>query len=599
MECECEQMSVNERIYKLRQLMKDYGIKAYIATDSDPHMSEYTAARWKARSWISGFTGSSGIFVATQDESCLWTDGRYHIQAEKQLAGSEVKLFKMGMPGVPAFTEWLSDNLKKGDRVGVSAETTSVSGLRDMEKKFASKGITVCKDCDLVGEIWDDRPQMPLESIFSHDIKYTGKSADEKIQNVRDEMKAAGADYYLVSSLDDIAWLFNIRGGDVPYVPVAISYALISLTEAFLFINRAKVPDEAGRILNDNGIKILDYEKVADVLQTLEEGRSIALDVKRTNCLLYDSIPRRCEIIEIDEITEKQKAIKNDAELENIKKYLVHDGIAMVKFLCWLEKNIGEQEITELTVAEKLRCLRADRPDNLGISFATIAGYRDHGAMMHYSASEESCYVLENKGLMVLDSGGQYLGGTTDITRTVVFDEVSEEEKYDFTMVLKALISLSTARFLYGAIGSNLDVLARKPLWDAGLDYKCGTGHGVGYCLSVHEGPQNFSQVPNKTKLEKGMIITIEPGIYREGKHGVRTENMVLVTEDEKTESGQFMKFETLTLCPISLKGIKEDMLTAGEKKWLNDYHQEVFEALSPYLDSDETEWLKINTRRI
>lgn len=579
--------------------MKDYGMEAYVATDSDPHMSEYAAERWKARSWISGFTGSSGIFVATQNESCLWTDGRYFIQAEKQLAGSGVKLFKMGIPGVPTFAEWISDSLKKGDRVGFSAETTSVSVLRDVEKKFESKGILVCKDRDLVAEIWDGRPQMPSAKILSHDIKYAGKSSNEKIQSIRNEMKTAGADYYLVGSLDDIAWLFNIRGGDIPYVPVALAYALISMTEAFLFINRAKVPDEAERILNDNGIKILDYEKVEDTLQTLEEGRSIALDVKRINCRMYDSIPSRCKIIEIDEITAKQKAIKNDVELENIRKCLLHDGIAMVKFLCWLDKNIGRQEITELTVAEKLRLLRADQPGNLGESFATIAGYGDHGAMMHYSTSEESRYALENRGLMVLDSGGQYLGGTTDITRTVVFDEAGEEEKHDFTMVLKALISLSSAKFLYGATGSNLDVLARKPLWDIGLDYKCGTGHGVGYCLSVHEGPQSISPGSNKARLEKGMIVTIEPGIYREGKYGVRTENMVLVTEDEKTDFGQFMRFETLTLCPISLKGINGDMLTAGEKKWLNDYHQKVFDALSPYLDDEEAEWLKINTRKI
>jgi Xaa-Pro aminopeptidase len=592
-------MNVNERIARLRKLMKDNGMEAYIVTDNDPHMGEHTTERWNTRSWISGFKGSAGIFVITQNESCLWVDGRYFIQAEKQLAGSGVKLFKMGIPGVPTFVEWISDSLKKGDRVGLSAGTTSVSVLRDMEKKFSSKGILVCRERDLAEEIRDDRPQVPSANIFSHDIKYAGKSSIEKIQDVRNEMKAVGADYYLVSSLDDIAWLFNIRGGDMRSTPVAIAYALISMTEAFLFISQEKVPGEVRRILDDNGVKILDYEKVADVLQTLGNGRSIALDAKRTNCRLYDFIPSRCKIIEIDEITAKQKAVKNDVELENIRKCQVNDGIAMVKFLCWLEKTIGRREITELTVAEKLKHFRAAQPGNMGISFATIAGYGDHGAIIHYSASEGSRYVLENRGLMVLDSGGQYLGGTTDITRTVVFDEVNEEEKYDFTMVLKALISLSTARFLYGATGSNLDVLARKPLWDVGIDYKHGTGHGVGYCLNVHEGPQRFSQVPNEARLEKGMIITIEPGIYREGKHGVRTENMMVVTEDEKTEFGQFMKLETLTLCPISLKGINEVMLTMEERKWLNDYHQKVFETLSPYLDSDETEWLKINTRRI
>ena len=358
-------MSVNERMARLRKLMKDYGMKAYVVTDNDPHMGEHTTERWNTRSWISGFKGSAGIFVITQNESCLWVDGRYFIQAEKQLAGSGVKLFKMGIPGVPTFVEWISDNLKNGDRVGLPAETISVSVLRGMEKKFASKGILICRERDLAEEIWDGRPQVPSANIFSHDIKYAGKSSKEKIHDVRNGMKAAGADYYLVSSLDDIAWLFNIRGGDMRSTPVAIAYALISMTEAFLFISQAKVPGEVRKILDDNDVRILDYEKVTDVLQTLGEGRSIALDVKRTNCLLYDSIPGRCKIIEIDEITSKQKAVKNDVELENIRKCLVNDGVAVVKFLCWLEKNIGRQEITEMAVEDKLKQLRAARPDNL------------------------------------------------------------------------------------------------------------------------------------------------------------------------------------------------------------------------------------------
>ena len=592
-------MNVNEKIALLREFMEENKLDAYVIPSSDPHMSEYVADHWKARSWISGFNGSAGTFVATKKESGLWTDGRYFIQAEKQLAGSGVRLFKMGVEGVPTFAQWIADNLKQGECVGFAGKTTSVAGFKELEGKLAPKGILINRSHDLIEKIWTDRPPIPAAQIMNHDVRFAGLSTKEKLEKVRAEMENAGACNYLISSLDDIAWLFNVRGDDVPYISVTIAYALISMTEAFIFINRDKVPEDVMNTLHENGVQVLDYEHVKVQLETLADGQSIALDPKRINCWLYDSIPGHCKKMEIDEITTILKAVKNDIELKNYERCQISDGIAMVKFLHWIEKNIGKQEITELTVADKLEYLRAQQPDNLGLSFTTIAAYRDHGAMMHYSATEESGYVLENKGLMVLDSGGQYLSGTTDITRTVVFDELSEEEKTDFTLVLKAHISLASARFLYGATGSNLDVLARKPLWDVGLDYKCGTGHGVGYCLSVHEGPQNFSPVPNKVKLEKGMILTIEPGIYKEGKHGVRTENMVLVADDLQNEYGRFLKFEAMTLCPISLKAIIPEMLTIQEKNWLNAYHEKVCDTLSPYLEGDEKEWLYANTRSI
>jgi Xaa-Pro aminopeptidase len=592
-------MNVNDKIQLLREHMKKNGLDAYIIPSSDPHLSEYVADHWKARAWISGFTGSAGTFVAAMDESGLWTDGRYFIQAEKQLAGSEIKLYKMGNHGVPSYTEWIAEKLKNGDCVGFNGRTVSVFDFREMERKLSAKGIRIDKSHDLVGSIWDNRPQIPSDMIFCHDIKYTGMSAKEKIEKVREEMKKVNAENYLVSSLDDIAWLFNIRGGDVPFICVTIAYALISMDEAYLFINPAKVADDVMKTLNDNNVEVLDYAAVREKIEKLDNKQSIAFDIKRTNCWLYDAIPSGCTKVEVDEITAALKAIKNETEIENFKRCQISDGVAMVKFLLWLDKNIGKREISEITVSDKLKQLRFQQPDNIGPSFETIAGYKDHGAMMHYSATEDSKYMLEDKGMMVLDSGGQYLNGTTDITRTIVFNEISEEEKTDFTLVLKAHIALASAKFLYGATGSNLDVLARKPLWELGLDYKCGTGHGVGYCLSVHEGPQSFSPRPNKAKLEKGMIITIEPGIYREGKHGVRTENMVLVEEDEKTEFGQFMRFEPITLCPVSLKGINPDMLTGQEKEWLNTYHKKVFETLSLYLDAEEKAWLEENTRNI
>jgi Xaa-Pro aminopeptidase len=592
-------MNVNEKIAALRCEMTKNGLDAYIIPSPDPHMSEYVADHWKARSWISGFTGSAGTFVATMNESCLWTDGRYFIQAEKQLEGSEIKLFRMGNTGVPTVTEWISDHLKQGQCAGFDGKTTSVFSFKEMEAQFSPKGIRIDRSHDLVEKLWQNRPAVPAASIFSHELKFAGLSAREKADRVRAEMKKAHAEYYLISSLDDIAWLFNIRGDDVPFISVTIAYALVSMTEAFLFIDPTKVPDEVRRTLNENGAQILGYEEVKAKLEALPEGCGIAFDGKRTNCWLYDAIPAGCKKVEIEEITTNLKAVKNDTELENYRQCQINDGVAMVKFLFWLDKNVSSGEITEITVDEKLKELRSQQPYNLGLSFATIAGYRDHGAMMHYSATEENRYVLENSGLMVLDSGGQYLNGTTDITRTVVFDELSEEEKKDFTLVLKSHIALASARFLYGATGSNLDVLARKPLWDVGLDYKCGTGHGVGFCLSVHEGPQRLSPAQNGIKLEKGMILTIEPGIYKEGQYGIRTENMALVVEDEKNEYGQFMRFEALTLCPISLKGIVPEMLTGQEKSWLNDYHSKVFDKLSPRLEPEEREWLRENTHRI
>lgn len=592
-------MNVNDKIKLLREHMKKNGLDAYIIPSPDPHLSEYVADHWKARAWISGFTGSAGTFVATMKESGLWTDGRYFIQAEKQLAGSEIELYKMGIQGVPSYTEWIAGKLENGECVGFDGKTISVFDFREMEKKLSAKGIRIDKSHDLIGSIWENRPQIPSGMIFNHDLKYTGMSAKEKIEKVREEMKKVNAENYLISSLDDIAWLFNIRGGDIPFICVAIAYALISTDRAYLFINPEKVADDVRKTLEDNEIEILDYDAVKEKIEQLDNKQSIAFDAKRTNCWLYDAIPSGCKKVEVDEITAVLKAVKNETEIENIKGCQISDGVAMVKFLLWLDKNIGRQEISEITVSEKLKELRSGQPDNIGPSFETIAGYKDHGAMMHYFATEESKYMLEDKGMMVLDSGGQYLNGTTDITRTIVFNEISEEEKTDFTLVLKAHIALASAKFLYGATGSNLDILARKPLWELGLDYKCGTGHGVGYCLSVHEGPQSISPRPNKAKLEKGMIVTIEPGIYREGKHGVRTENMALVVEDEETEFGQFMRFEPITLCPVSIKGIKQDMLTEQEKEWLNKYHKKVFDTLSPYLDAEEKAWLKENTRSI
>lgn len=594
-------MKIDEKLKRLRKLMEDKGLNAYIIADSDPHMSEYVAEHWKMRRWISGFTGSAGVVALTLDKSGLWTDGRYYIQAEDQLKGTEIELFRAGEPNVPSYIKWLGDNLTKGDRIGVCGKYSSSAKIKNLQSNLGKKGIEVVTEYDLIGEIWEDRPATPKEPIFIHDIEYAGKSAREKIEMVRDKMDKHGADHYLIGSLDDIAWLYNIRGADIPYNPVTISYALVSKEEARLFINQSKVEENVANNLRDNGVEVVDYDSIADTLPDLiGDDSSIYIDPDKINYELYSILEEiGCKIIEKQDITTALKAIKNEVEIENLKQTLVRDGVAMVKFLYWLDENLDSGNITEITAAQKLDELRAEQKDNRGASFTSISAYREHAAMMHYAPTEESQYTLERAGMYLIDSGGQYLGGTTDITRTVVLGPITERERRDFTLVLKGNIALARAKFLHGATGSNLDVLARQPIWRYGLDYKCGTGHGVGYFLNVHEGPQNFSQRVNKVVLEEGMVVTNEPGIYIEGGYGIRTENMMLVVEDEVTDSGRFMKFDTITYCPIDIDGIDVSLLDEEEREWLNSYHSEVYTKLSPYLNNREREWLRRATRAI
>lgn len=592
-------MTIKERVERLRGLMKKKGMDAYIIPSSDAHKSEYVAEHWKCREWISGFTGSAGTVVVTATEAGLWADGRYYIQAEKQLEDSGIRLFKMGQPKVPSYTEWLKSSLKHKACVGFDGKVFSASEAKSMVETFKAKEIRLEMNFDLIGELWEDRPSIPDNPIFIHDVKFAGKTRKEKIEEVRKEISEKGANHYLIASLDDIAWLLNIRGQDVLDTPVVIAYTLISESKVELFIDKKKVSNENKVELENDNIEIKDYNEVADSIKNLTSKDRIFLDPGRVNMWLYNFINGEVKKIEDAEITTKLKAIKNEVEIENLIRCQVKDGIAMVKFIKWVKESVSKEKITEITVDRKLIEFRTAQEDSLGPSFDTIAGYKEHAAMMHYKAVSESDYVIKAEGMLLVDSGGQYLDGTTDITRTIVLGELSREEKRDFTIVVKAHIGLSSVKFLYGATGSNLDVLARKPLWEQGLDYKCGTGHGVGFLLSVHEGPQGFSQVPNKVKLEKGMVITNEPGIYKEGKHGVRTENTMLVVLDEKTEFGQFMRFKTISYCPIDLEGIDITMLSSDEKHWLNTYHKEVYDRLSPYLNEEEKEWLRKETREI
>ncbi|QQY80054.1 Xaa-Pro aminopeptidase [Keratinibaculum paraultunense] len=593
-------MEVKERINNLRKLMKQRGITAYIIPTSDPHQSEYLADHYKTRVWISGFTGSAGTVVVTEDEAILWTDGRYFIQAEKELKDSGIKLYKIGIPGFPTYIEWLKDNLKEGDTVGFDGKTYAQKDAEKLEKELGKKGIKLVDEYDLVGELWADRPEPPKSKVFVHDVKYAGKTAKQKIEEVRKEMDKEGATHFLIGSLDDIAWLYNIRGRDVKNNPVVISYALISMDNAWLFVDSDKIDDEVRKHLNENGVEIEEYNKVKEYVGNIEKGSKIFLDPAMINRWLYKGIPEDCEIIEGTNITTKLKAIKNDVEIKNQRNAYIKDGVALVKFMYWLDKNVGKMEITEVSAAEKLEEFRKEQEGFIEPSFDTIAAYKENAAMMHYKAEEgKSNYKLKKEKMFLVDSGGQYFDGTTDITRTIVLGNITEEEKRDFTLTLKGHINLINARFLYGSTGSNLDTLARYPLWQEGLDYKCGTGHGVGFLLSVHEGPHSISSRPNTVTLEEGMIVTVEPGVYKEGKHGIRIENVAVIEKDINTDSGQFMKFEVLSYCPIDLDGIDVELLTEEERKWLNKYHKQVYEKLSPYLNEEEKEWLKEQTRSI
>lgn len=592
-------MNIRDRVEKLRQLMKENQMDAYIIPSFDAHQSEYVAEHWKCRQWISGFTGSAGTVVITLEDAGLWTDGRYYIQAEEQLEGSGIRLFRMMDPGVPFYSEWLTDVLNEGGIVGFDGNVFSINMVKKMEKDLKAKRIALKMNQDLIGDLWEDRPEIPKGPMFTHDVKYAGKSRVEKLSEVREEMKNKGANYYILTSLDDIAWLLNIRGADVPNNPIVIANVIVAEHKCYLFIDSCKVPALVKLELEAEGIELKANHEIQTFLRNLSDGDAVILDTNKTNISLYNAINSNTKKIEIPNITTNLKAIKNEVEIKNLKWCEIKDGLAMVEFIKWLKNSVDKEEITEITAEERLEDFRRGQEGFVGPSFDTIAGYKEHAAMMHYKANKETQYTLKNEGLFLIDSGGQYYDGTTDITRTIVLGKLTDEQKRDFTLVLKGFIALSSVKYLYGATGSNLDVLARQPIWQYGLDYKCGTGHGVGFFLNVHEGPQSIRNDNNNVILEKGMIITNEPGIYLEGKYGIRIENMMLVVEDEKTEFGQFMKFETITYCPIDLAGINKDMLTESEKQWLNNYHQEVYTKLAPYLNEEERVWLREETREI
>lgn len=589
---------INDRISKLREILIKKSIDAYIIPSSDDHQSEYVGEYFKSRQWISGFTGSAGTVVVTRDSSELWADGRYHIQAANQIKGTEINLHKLGLQGVKNHVEWLKDTLKDGSKVSFNSKVISVSAFKDMQNKFKSKNIELIPAEDFIEKIWLDRPNKPFSKVFILEEKYAGETRVDKIKRVREEMKKKGSSSYVISCLDDIAWLLNIRAHDVSNYPVVISYFMIKEDSNILYIDRNKLTKEIEEELLRDGIIVKDYEEVLDDVKTIK-NQTVFIDPAKTNVWIYNAIDSSNNIVEKRNITTYMKAVKSEVELQNYENCQLKDGVAMVKFMKWLKDNIGKEYIDELSAAEKLENFRKEQDLFIETSFTSISAYKANAAMMHYAPTKENKAVLEPRGMYLIDSGGQYFDGTTDITRTIALGSLSQEERKDFTLVLKGHIGLSQAKFLYGTTGSNLDILARKPMWDNGIDYKCGTGHGVGFLLSVHEGPHSISTVPNTVKLEEGMVVTNEPGIYKEGKHGIRTENVLVVKEFMTTEHGRFMKFEPITYCPIDIDAIDKEFLTDTEKTWLNEYHKLVYDKLSSNLDDETREWLQKYTKEI
>ena len=593
--------NIPERIAALREAMKQHKIDAYIIPTSDPHMSEYPADCWKYREWISGFTGSAGTVIITADKAGLWTDSRYFLQASTQLEGTGIELFKMMLPETPTIPEFLTHELKEGQTVGLNGETYSLADARSLEKALAEKEIKLNTNASLIDPIWKERPAIPEAPMFEMPIELSGKSTEDKLLDINKMLHKAGADCTILSALDEVAWTFNIRGTDVAYNPVVISYAFVSEKESVLFVNPKKIPAEIAEHLKKEGVTLADYGMLATFLSRLPVRTRVFIDSKRTNVAIYNALPKSSILIEGISPANHLKSIKNEAEIKGFRNAVLKDGIAMTKFYFWLEKMLkAGEKVTELSAAAKLTALRSEQPQYVMDSFASISSYGPHGAVVHYSPTPETDTELKTDSLYLLDSGAQYLDGTTDITRTIALcDEPSEQMKKDFTRALKGTIGIAKCKFPAGIRGCLIDAFARKALWDAGINYLHGTCHGIGHCLNVHEGPQSIRMEENPVILEPGMVMSDEPAMYRPGEYGIRTENMILIREDSETEFGKFLGFETLTLCYIDTKLVIPSMLSVREHAWLNKYHQMVYDLVSPHLNEEEKAWLKEKTAEI
>ena len=595
---------IPERLTALREEMKRRNIDIYVVPTADFHESEYVGEHFKARKFITGFTGSAGTAVITLKEAGLWTDGRYFVQAEKQLEGSTVTLYRMAEEGVPSVEEFVKDKLPQGGCIGFDGRTVNGAWGEKFAAIAEEKNGSLFVGEDLIDLIWTDRPELSRAPLFILEEKYSGKSTAEKIKDVRAKMAEEGADVHILTSLCDIAWLLNIRGGDIQSVPVVLSYLVLTKDQCIWFLQEEVVDDTIRAYLNENHIETRPYDAIYTYVPAIPESAVVLMNKSGVNYRICNELNKNIQVINKPNPTELMKAVKNPVEVDNTRLAHIKDGVAVTKFMYWLKTNIGKIPMTEISASDYLEARRREQENFIDLSFTTISAYGANAAMMHYSATPESNTGLKPEGFLLVDSGGHYYEGTTDITRTFVLGPISDEMKQHFTAVCRSNMKLANAKFLYGACGLNLDILARGPLWDMGIDYKCGTGHGVGYILNVHEGPNGFRWkiVPERHDsgvLEEGMITTDEPGVYLEGKYGIRTENELVCRKAEKNEYGQFMEFENITYAPIDLDGIDPEQMSPREKQMLNDYHKKVYEVLSPYMTEEENEWLKKYTRAI
>lgn len=593
--------SVPQRLAQTRELMSREGIHALLVPSADPHLSEYLPGYWQGRQWLSGFHGSVGTLIVTADFAGVWADSRYWEQASKELKGSGIELVKL-QPGQPGPLDWLAEQTPPGGVVAVDGAVMAVASARTLGSKLEERGARLRTDIDLLSQVWSDRPSLPNEPIYQHLPPQATVSRGEKLAKLRETLQARGADWHFIATLDDIAWLFNLRGGDVSFNPVFVSFALISQQQATLFVALGKVDAQLRAALEQDGVTLRDYSEVADALRAIPAGASLLVDPARVTAGLLGNLDSAVKLIEGLNPTTLAKSQKSLADAEHIRQAMEQDGAALCEFFTWLESAWGRERITELTIDEKLTAARERRPGYVSLSFNTIAAFNANGAMPHYHATEEEHAVIEGDGLLLIDSGGQYLGGTTDITRMVAVGTPTVEQKRDCTRVLKGVIALSRAQFPKGILSPLLDAIARAPIWAESVDYGHGTGHGVGYFLNVHEGPQviAYQAAPApQTAMLPGMITSIEPGTYRPGRWGVRIENLAMNREAGSSEFGEFLKFETLTLCPIDTRCLETTLLSEEEKQWFNAYHAEVRERLSPLLDGAALEWLNTRTAAV
>ena len=595
-------MKVSERVEALRKLMAEKGIDAYVVPTADFHQSEYVGEHFKARQFITGFTGSYGTAVITRDDAGLWTDGRYFFQATNEMAGSGIRLMKMFVGDTPSVTEFLADAVPEAGTVGFDGRVLAMGEGQEFEEVLSAKNIKIDYSEDLIDQIWEDRPPLSEKPAFFLEEKYSGESTESKLKRVREKMKESGADVHIIASLDDTCWLLNVRGDDIDFFPLMLSYSIVTMDSMELYVDERKLDEQIRAELAKNNVHIHPYNDIYEDIKKLDTSLTAMIDPMKMNYALYKNIP--CKIVEAANPTILMKAMKNPVELENIKEAHIKDGIAITKFMYWVKTRYDKEKITELSSVDKLTSLRAEQEGYIRDSFEPLCAFADHAAMMHYSPSEESDVQLKEGAFFLNDTGGGYYQGSTDITRTFVLGSVDQEMKKYFTAVVRAMMRLSRAKFLYGCYGYNLDILARGPIWDLDLDFQCGTGHGVGYLGNVHEPPTGFRWyiVPSKNEhhqLEEGMVITDEPGIYEDGKFGIRIENEFIVRKGVQNKYGQFMHFETITFAPIDLDGIDPEEMSKDEREWLNNYHKDVYEKIGPHLTDEEREWLKEYTRAI